>query len=196
MTKPIYAVGDIHGQHTELVRVLSLIETDGGPDAEIVFIGDYTDRGPASSAVLDTLIAGVAAGKPWHCLKGNHDRMFSWFMRDYPQHDAYLPIHLLPQSSIHSAISASKPWPSERATATCWSKRGRGCAKLGRRCNMLTSSTLPLRGASGWRPPGWRPQPPSKPHGIIRPWRACGALAARGARDPRGCQPRRADGPQ
>lgn len=94
MTKPIYAIGDIHGQHTELVRVLSLIEADGGPDAEIVFIGDYTDRGPASCAVLDTLIAGVAAGKPWHCLKGNHDRMFSWFMRDYPQHDAYLPIHL------------------------------------------------------------------------------------------------------
>lgn len=94
MTRPIYAIGDIHGQHTELLRVLSLIEADGGPEAEVVFIGDYTDRGPASAAVLDTLIAGVAAGKNWHCLKGNHDRMFSWFMRDYPQHDAYLPVYL------------------------------------------------------------------------------------------------------
>ena len=90
----IYAIGDIHGQHTELLRVLSLIEADGGPEAEVVFIGDYTDRGPASAAVLDTLISGVAAGRNWHCLKGNHDRMFSWFMRDYPQHDAYLPVYL------------------------------------------------------------------------------------------------------
>lgn len=94
MSKPIYAIGDIHGQHSELLRVLDLIEADGGPDAEVVFIGDYTDRGPASSDVLDTLIDGLAKGKPWHCLKGNHDRMFSWFMRDYPLHDAYLPIYL------------------------------------------------------------------------------------------------------
>ena len=94
MTKPIYAVGDIHGQQAELLRVLDLIEADGGPEAEIVFIGDYTDRGPASSDVLDTLIDGLEAGKNWHCLKGNHDRMFSWFMRDYPAHDAYLPVYL------------------------------------------------------------------------------------------------------
>ncbi|MEH6738502.1 MAG: metallophosphoesterase family protein [Sulfitobacter sp.] len=94
MTKPIYAIGDIHGQHAELIRVLSLIEADGGPDAEIVFIGDYTDRGPNSAGVLDVLIQGLAAGKPWRCLKGNHDRMFSWFMRDYPHHDAYLPVYI------------------------------------------------------------------------------------------------------
>jgi len=94
MTNPIYAIGDIHGQHDELLRVLSLIEADGGPDAEIVFLGDYPDRGPAPAAVIDTLIAGKAAGKPWHCIKGNHDRMFSWFLQDYPQHDAYLPIYM------------------------------------------------------------------------------------------------------
>lgn len=94
MTRQIYAIGDIHGQHTELLRVLSLIEADGGADAEIVFIGDYTDRGPASAAVLDLLIDALAAGKPWRCLMGNHDRMFSWFMRDYPLHDAYLPVYL------------------------------------------------------------------------------------------------------
>lgn len=94
MTRRIYAIGDIHGQITQLERALSLIEQDGGQDAEIVFIGDYTDRGPASAEVLDVLINGVAQGKQWHCLKGNHDRMFSWFMQDYPQHDAYLPVYL------------------------------------------------------------------------------------------------------
>jgi serine/threonine protein phosphatase 1 len=94
MSNPIYAIGDIHGQHEALLHALSLIHADGGADAQIVFMGDYTDRGPASAAVLDTLITGVAAGKPWHCLMGNHDRMFSWFMQDYPRHDAHLPVHL------------------------------------------------------------------------------------------------------
>jgi len=94
MSKPIYAIGDIHGQLSELTRVLSLIEADGGTNAEIVFVGDYIDRGADSKAVLDTLIDGLAAGKPWHCLKGNHDRMLSWFMRDLPQGDPYLPVYL------------------------------------------------------------------------------------------------------
>lgn len=105
MTKPIYAIGDIHGQHDELLRVLGLIEHDGGADAEVVFIGDYTDRGPASAAVLDTLIDGVDAGKPWRCLMGNHDRMFSWFMRDYPLHDAHLPVYLY---WLHARLGGDK----------------------------------------------------------------------------------------
>ena len=48
MTQPNYAIGDIHGQLAELHRVLDLIEADGGKDAHIVFMGDYTDRGPDS----------------------------------------------------------------------------------------------------------------------------------------------------
>ena len=91
MTQPLYAIGDIHGQLAELHRVLDLIEADGGPDAHVVFLGDYTDRGPDSRGVLDLLIEGQAQGRNWTFLKGNHDRMFSWFMEDYPRHDAYLP---------------------------------------------------------------------------------------------------------
>lgn len=94
MTDPIYAIGDIHGQPSELHRVLDLIKADGGDDAEIVFLGDYTDRGPDSKGVLDLLVEGWKADRNWTFLMGNHDRMFSWFMRDYPQHDAHLPIEL------------------------------------------------------------------------------------------------------
>lgn len=92
MPDPIYAIGDIHGQMHELDRALARITTDGGKDAHIVFLGDYTDRGPDSRAVLDTLIAGQAEGRNWTCLKGNHDRMFQWFMEDEPRHDPYLMI--------------------------------------------------------------------------------------------------------
>ncbi|MFK7837297.1 MAG: metallophosphoesterase family protein [Sulfitobacter sp.] len=94
MSKPLYAIGDIHGQWEELCRVLDLIEADGGPEAQVVFLGDYTDRGKDSRAVIDTLIDGQAMGRNWHFIKGNHDRMFCWFMREYPQHEAYLPVEL------------------------------------------------------------------------------------------------------
>ena len=62
---PIYAIGDIHGQKTMLDQALNLITSDGGDDAHIVFIGDYTDRGPNSKSVIDTLIAGKKSGKNW-----------------------------------------------------------------------------------------------------------------------------------
>lgn len=94
MTSPLYAIGDIHGQLAELKRVLARIDADGGPDAAVVFVGDYTDRGPHSKEVLDLLIEGRDAGRNWTFLMGNHDRMFSWFMRDYPLHDAHLPVEL------------------------------------------------------------------------------------------------------
>jgi serine/threonine protein phosphatase 1 len=80
MTSPIYAIGDIHGQLDELQRILSWIEADGGPDAQIVFLGDYVDRGPASAGVIDLLLHAQAAQRPWVTLQGNHDRYFSRFL--------------------------------------------------------------------------------------------------------------------
>ena len=88
MTQPLYAVGDVHGQKSEFDKVLDQIAADGGPEAEIIFLGDYVDRGPDSRGVIQALIDGVAAGKPWHVLRGNHDRMFCRFLRDAEQHDA------------------------------------------------------------------------------------------------------------
>ena len=89
MTK-IYAIGDIHGQLNMLQKVLELIEDDGGPAAPIVFLGDYTDRGPDSCGVLDLLIQGRDAGRNWIFLKGNHDRMFEWFLQTPSRGDPYL----------------------------------------------------------------------------------------------------------
>ncbi len=86
----LYAVGDIHGQLSMLEDALGWIERDGGPDAKIVFMGDYTDRGPNSRGVLDLLIAGRDAGRNWTFLKGNHDRMFTWFLEPVARHDPHL----------------------------------------------------------------------------------------------------------
>jgi len=76
----IYAVGDIHGQDQMLRHAIDLIYADGGSNAEIVFLGDYLDRGPDSRAVVQILMDGQAAGKPWHCILGNHDRYMTRFL--------------------------------------------------------------------------------------------------------------------
>ena len=87
MPNPIYAIGDIHGQLHQLDRALDLIKEDGGPDAKIVFLGDLVDRGSQSRAVIDKLMQEQAAGRPWHVLKGNHDRMFSRFVQSGDETD-------------------------------------------------------------------------------------------------------------
>lgn len=83
----IYAIGDIHGQRDMLDHALALIEADGGPDADIIFLGDYTDRGPDSKGVLDRLIAGRDSGRNWRFVMGNHDRYMMRFVNEGRQHD-------------------------------------------------------------------------------------------------------------
>ncbi len=86
----IYAIGDIHGQKAMLDTALSLIEADGGTDAMVVFLGDYTDRGPDSKGVLDTLIEGRDQGRNWSFIKGNHDRFFSHWVQHGREHDPHV----------------------------------------------------------------------------------------------------------
>ncbi|MBT0957440.1 serine/threonine protein phosphatase [Alphaproteobacteria bacterium KMM 3653] len=89
-----YAIGDIHGQLAQLENALALIEADGYDGEPIVFLGDYTDRGHESRQVIDLLIKGQAEGRNWITLKGNHDRMFEWFLEDTPRYDPDLKIEL------------------------------------------------------------------------------------------------------
>ena len=79
-----YAIGDIHGHLGLLQGAHDLIAADithHGP-APIVHVGDLVDRGPDSRGVIDYLASGIASGHDWVVLKGNHDRMFSRFLRD------------------------------------------------------------------------------------------------------------------
>ncbi|WP_298916386.1 metallophosphoesterase family protein [uncultured Roseobacter sp.] len=87
MTGPIYAIGDVHGQLEELHRVLALIEADGGTDAQVVFVGDYVDRGPDSRGVVQFLLDARVAGRNWIMLKGNHDRYLTRFLDHSIVHD-------------------------------------------------------------------------------------------------------------
>lgn len=88
--QPIYVIGDIHGHLDKLSHAMDLIHQDGGRDAKVLFIGDLIDRGPDSRGVIDALMVGQAQGRDWTVLKGNHDRMFEWFLQSPPRHDAHL----------------------------------------------------------------------------------------------------------
>jgi len=102
MTRALYAFGDIHGQASMLEERLDWVLADGGPDARVVFLGDYVDRGPDSRSVIELLAGGLDAGRNWVCLKGNHDRLFEWFIHpDGPRTD---PCLLVGYHWLHPAI--------------------------------------------------------------------------------------------
>ncbi len=86
MLQTVYAIGDIHGDLDQLRAVHNFIDADISAhkvtDPVIIHIGDLVDRRPDSKGVIDYLIKGMAQGKPWVVLKGNHDRMFAVFLRD------------------------------------------------------------------------------------------------------------------
>ena len=103
--KPIYAIGDVHGELEGLDEALALVETDGGTSAKIVFLGDYTDRGKDSRGVIDRLIEGRDVGRDWTFLKGNHDRMFEWFLESPSRADQTLFIDL---SWLHERLGGRK----------------------------------------------------------------------------------------
>lgn len=81
----VYAIGDIHGHLDKLKAAHARIEADRkacrDAAALVIHIGDLVDRGPDSRGVIDYLKKGMAGGRPWIVLKGNHDRLLSLFVR-------------------------------------------------------------------------------------------------------------------
>lgn len=84
----IYAIGDIHGCYDLMTRLLERIVADVGranaaDAATLVFLGDYIDRGPATSDVLAALLwLERHSPLPAIFLRGNHEQV----MLDYIDH--------------------------------------------------------------------------------------------------------------
>ena len=84
---PLYIVGDVHGCAELLQEAFALIDSHqkehGLPDSEIIFLGDYVDRGPQSADVLKTLYHRQQADPDrMVCLMGNHEKMLLEFVDD------------------------------------------------------------------------------------------------------------------
>jgi diadenosine tetraphosphatase ApaH/serine/threonine PP2A family protein phosphatase len=80
----VYAIGDIHGRRDLLLALLAKIAADDPHGAaELIFLGDYIDRGPDSAGVIDVLLSDprIATRRPVF-LKGNHEATFLAFIED------------------------------------------------------------------------------------------------------------------
>jgi serine/threonine protein phosphatase 1 len=83
---PTFAVADLHGRLDLLEAALVAIEaraTSCGQPYNVVFLGDYIDRGPSSCQVVARLVDGPDDPRAtWTCLKGNHEDMMIQAARD------------------------------------------------------------------------------------------------------------------
>lgn len=78
-----FVIPDIHGRLDLLDHGLAeMAARSRGEKDTIVTIGDYVDKGPASSGVIERLLAGVGDGFALVMLKGNHDAMMVDALRD------------------------------------------------------------------------------------------------------------------
>jgi serine/threonine protein phosphatase 1 len=87
----LYAVGDIHGEREMLEELLARLPLAQGD--QVVFVGDYVDRGPDSYGVVDLLI-DFAKRHDCVFLCGNHESMFldflGWRRPEFFAGDAFL----------------------------------------------------------------------------------------------------------
>jgi len=70
----LLAVGDIHGYLPQLKALMEFVVPT--QDDQVVFVGDYVDRGPDTPGVLDYLIAFSQKFPKTVFLGGNHDHLF------------------------------------------------------------------------------------------------------------------------
>lgn len=72
----IYAIGDVHGHSDDLFRMIMMIEADGYNPAidQVVFLGDYVDRGPSSAKVI-TQVRTMVEQFGAITLRGNHEQL-------------------------------------------------------------------------------------------------------------------------
>jgi len=85
-----YAVGDIHGCFSHLLRALEWCSKDAAVDgvqAEVILLGDFVDKGPDTKSVVELLISGSPhSNLTLLPIKGNHDYLLHSIWHD-PKHN-------------------------------------------------------------------------------------------------------------
>lgn len=88
-SRPLYAIGDVHGCYDLLLALLDAIQHDAAERSSaqtplVIMCGDYVDRGPFSSHVL-TALAWLKRSDALEVrlLEGNHEAALKMFL-DFP----------------------------------------------------------------------------------------------------------------
>src|SRR5690606_20782563 len=77
-----WIIGDIHGMLGPMETLLRAVDA-ADDEAEILFLGDYINRGPDSALVIETLLALPDC----RFIRGNHDDIFDLIVN----RDCYAP---------------------------------------------------------------------------------------------------------
>jgi hypothetical protein len=115
---PIDLVGDVHGEIGALTELLAHLGYDGGglhrEKRRLVFLGDLTDRGPDSPAVVRLVQSLVEAGRA-ECVLGNHDLNIllglhkhdnPWFYgKEFHAHDGSLVPQVLADDATRKTVT-------------------------------------------------------------------------------------------
>lgn len=145
-----FVIADIHGNLKILNKAIEAVEAKEA-SGEIIFTGDYIDRGPDSKGCLDRLMAGPPEGWKWTVIRGNHEDMMldsfnsrsnyeMWAyngglecLKSFPNGDIpkkyfdyvkNLPRYIWDEHRIfvHAAISKKKPLAHQHPEVTQWSR--------------------------------------------------------------------------
>ncbi len=82
--KRIYAIGDIHGRNDMLEELIWRISDDlnGAAGGQLIFLGDYVDRGGDSRGVITRLLSLSRDWPETVFLKGNHEEIMLEFLAE------------------------------------------------------------------------------------------------------------------
>lgn len=87
----VYAVGDVHGCARLLGQLHQMIAEDAARASSernvVVYLGDYIDRGPETSAVIDLVQTGPEGKFERVHLKGNHEDILMRYLNADPKAD-------------------------------------------------------------------------------------------------------------
>lgn len=74
-----YVIGDVHGCFDEMMDVIHQIESQD-KHAQIIFVGDFVDRGPQVGETLDWCMEHIVLGSLYQSVMGNHeDLVLMWY---------------------------------------------------------------------------------------------------------------------
>lgn len=116
-----YAIGDVHGRLDLLTVLYEMIAADvalaPSERVELVFLGDYIDRGPASAGVVDLILDVTGRSRfATRALKGNHEAALLAFLQDPRKGPAWLSY-----GAAATLESYGVRAPSPGASAEDWS---------------------------------------------------------------------------
>ncbi len=104
-----FAIGDIHGCFTALETLIQVVAPS--PEDQIVFLGDYVDRGPNSAHVIEYL--RLLDPENAICLRGNHEIMMMAFRDQQPDSKSWLDYGGAETLISYGIETLSEDWLSE-----------------------------------------------------------------------------------